>query len=368
MSSTLTVTPRKTRQGTVHDVYFRHNKKRIRFTITDAVNYEEAVQKAQRIQQGVMAGQLAFCPKGARTYAAGSFGAFRTLYKKELEAEQLSDVDRPLGILDRILIPRWGHVPFSELARRHGVDLLLDLRKEGYQEQGIRRIINVARRYVALAIRHRLLPPNTSNPLVDLPLGQYIPRDRVATAEEVQQLMMHGSTRMQTALTLAFNLPLRQELILAANAEHVYRRPDGLWYRPPKAPTVIKGRPLELPLNATAASIFTALPADQPDIFEGWQADTFRKAWRRLCKNTEPAIIDLHFHDFRRNAGSALQEARVHPGVIALILGHKSQAVTDIYKTFDSYRPDLRHAVDVLDAAWRRLTETTQHSQGDTLY
>lgn len=363
MSGTLTVTPRKTRQGTVYDIYFRHNKKRIRFTITDAVNYEEAVQKAQRIQQGVLAGQLAFRPKGARIYAAGTFGAFRTLYKKELEAEQLSDVDRPLGILDRILIPRWGHVPFSELARKHGVDLLLALRKEGYQEQGIRRIINVARRYVTLAVRHRLLPPNMSNPLADLPLGQYIARDRIASHEEVQQLLLTGSTRMQTAIALAFNVPLRQELILEMSREHVYRRADGLWYRPPKAPTVIKGRPLELPLNATAAAIFAALPPESPLVFGEWKSDKFRKSWRRVCKKAEPSIEDLHFHDLRRNAGAALQEARVHPGVTSLILGHKSQAVSDIYKTFDSYRPDLRHAVDVLDAAWRRLSDPAPPSQ-----
>lgn len=363
MSGALSVTPRKTKHGTVHDVYFRHNKKRIRFTITDATDYQEAVKKAEQIRDGVVAGRLAFREKGARVYAAGTFGAFRKMYAKELEAEQLSDVARPLGILDRILIPRWGHVPFSELARKHGVDLLLALRKEGYQEQGIRRIINVARRYVTLAARHRLLPPNTSNPLVDLPLGQYIARDRVASHEEVQQLLTTGSVRIQTAIALAFNVPLRQELILEMSREHVYRRADGLWYRPPKAPTVIKGRPLELPLNATAAAIFESLPPESPLVFGEWKPDKFRKSWRRVCKKAEPSIEDLHFHDLRRNAGAALQEARVHPGVTSLILGHKSQAVSDIYKTFDSYRPDLRHAVDVLDAAWRRLSDPTQHSQ-----
>ena len=363
MSGALSVTPRKTKHGTVHDVYFRHNKKRIRFTITDATDYQEAVQKAEQIRDGVVAGRLAFREKGARVYAAGTFGAFRKMYAKELEAEQLSDVARPLGILDRILIPRWGHIPFSELARKHGVDLLLDLRKEGYQEQGIRRIINVARRYVTLASRHRLLPPNTSNPLVDLPLGQYIARDRIASREEVQQLLSTGSLRMQTAIALAFNVPIRQELILVMSREHVYRRADGLWYRPPKAPTVIKGRPLELPLNATAAAIFAALPPESPLVFGEWKSDKFRKSWRRVCKKAEPSIDNLHFHDLRRNAGAALQEARVHPGVTSLTLGHKSQAVSDIYKTFDSYRPDLRHAVDVLDAAWRRLSDPTQHSQ-----
>lgn len=357
MSGALSVTPRKTKHGTVHDVYFRHEKKRIRFTITDAADYQEAVNKAEQIRDGVVAGRLAFREKGARVYAAGTFGAFRKMYEKELKAEQLADINRPLGIIDRLLIPRWGHLPFSELARNHGIDLLIELRKEGYEEQGIRRILNSARRYVTLAMRHRLL---ASNPLADLPLGTYVPRDRVASREELQRLLTTGSDRMHTAIALAFNVPLRQELILEASRDHVYRRPDGLWYRPPKAPTSIKGRPLELPLNATAAAIFEALPADEPAVLGGWTGDNFRKSWRRLCKNVKPVISDLHFHDLRRNAGSAMQEARVHPGIIALVLGHTSHAVTDIYKTYDSYRPDLRRAVDLLDAEWRRLSDPTQ--------
>lgn len=353
MSGVISVTPRKTNRGTVYDVYFRHQKKRIRFTITDSANSEEAVRKAKQIQEGVVAGRLTFRTKGARIYASGTFGAFRKMYEKELQVEQLTDVDRALGIVDRLLLPRWGHTPFVELERKHGLDLILDMRKQGYEEQGIRRIVNVARRYVTLAIRHRLL---SANPLLDLPLGIYVPRERVASHQEIQQLLAGGSDRMQLAIALAFNLPLRQELILEAHRDHVYARQDGLWYRPPKAPMTIKGRPLELPLNATAASIFESLPPETSAVFGDWRPDNFRKAWRRLCKRTEPSIEDLHFHDLRRNAGSALQEARVHPGIIALILGHKSQAVTDIYKTFDSYRPDLRRAVDILDAEWRRLS------------
>ena len=363
MKPPVTVRARRTKHGVVYDCYFRHNKERVRFTLNDVGSFQEAERKAAHLRDGVAAGTLHFKGKAERKYQAGSFGAFRKMYQKEMEVEQLTDVKRALGIVDRFLITRWGHLPFAALERKHGLDLVLDLRKDGYEEQGIRRIVNVARRYVSLAIRHRLLPPNTSNPLVDLPLGQYIARDRVASGEEVQQLLSTGSIRMQTAIALAFNVPLRQELILVMSREHVYRRADGLWYRPPKAPTVIKGRPLELPLNATAAGIFEALPPESPLVFGEWKADKFRKAWRRLCKNTEPAIDDLHFHDLRRNAGAALQEARVHPGIIALILGHKSTAVTDIYKTFDSFRPDLRHAADILDAAWRRLSDPAPPSQ-----
>lgn len=363
MKPPVTVRARRKKHGVVYDCYFRHNKERVRFTINDVGSFQEAERKAAQLRDGVVAGTLSFKGKAERKYQAGTFGAFRKMYQKELEAEQLTDMDRALGIVDRILMPRWCHLPFAELERKHGLDLILALRKESYEEQGIRRIVNVARRYVTLAIRHRLLPPNTSNPLVDLPLGQYIARDRVANREEMQQLISAGSSRMQTAIALAFNVPLRQELILEMSREHVYRRADGLWYRPPNAPTVIKGRPLELPLNTTAAAIFESLPPESPLVFGEWQPDKFRKSWRRVCKKAEPSIEDLHFHDLRRNAGAALQEARVHPGVTSLILGHKSQAVSDIYKTFDSYRPDLRHAVDVLDAAWRRLSDPTQQSQ-----
>lgn len=357
MKPAVTVSPRRTKHGLVFDCYFRHDKQRIRFTISDAGSYEEAQTKALQLRDGVIAGTLAFTHKADRKYATGTFGSFRKMYEKELEAEQLSDVQRPLGIVDRLLLPRWGHLPFEDLSRKHGLDLILDLRKDHYEEQGIRRIMNVAKRYVGLAIRHRYL---SANPLVDLPQQPYIPRDRVASREEIGQLVSLASPRMQIAIALGINLPLREELILEANRQYVYHRPDGLWYRSPKAPTNIKGRPLELPINATVAAIFDALPAGQDTVFTNWTPDNFRRSWRTLHRNVVPTIEDLHYHDLRRNAGSCLQTARVHPALIALILGHRSRDVTSIYKTFDSWRPDLRHAANILDAEWRSLSDPMQ--------
>lgn len=352
MSRKLSVTARQTRKGVVYDVYFFHVNDRIRFTISDASNYQDAYDRATRIQEGVLAGRLVFRPKRNRPYESGTFGSFRSLYEKELKAEQLADMRRPLGIVDTILLPKWGHLPFSDLSRQHGLDLILELRADHYEGQGIRRIINTARRYVHLAMRHRLI---TANPLVDLPLQPYVARDRIASPEELRTLLKLASPRMQQAITLAFNLPLRQELVITANRTYVYERKDGWWYRPPKAPTIVKGRPLELPLNETAAKVLLDQAIKSPMIFGDWPADNFRKSWRRLTKRAQ--IDDLHFHDLRRNCGSALQESHVHPGVIALLLGHKTREVSDIYKTFDSWRPDLRKAVAILHETWAIFTQ-----------
>lgn len=357
MSQALTVTPAKTKHGTVFKVYFFH-KRRIRFTIDDVASYQDAVAKATEIRDGVVAGRLAFKPKNERQYGRDEIGGFLATYKKEIQAEQLRDPGRPLRILETILLPRWGHLKFDELTRGHGLDLILQLRKEKFAEGGIRRILNVGRRYLTLARRHGRV---STNPLDDLPLQPYQARDRVATPDELNTLLRLASPRMQEAITLAMNLPLRQELILEASREYVYLRQDGLWYRPPKAPTTIKGRPLELPLNPTAAAIFDKAAPDQPLLFPDWKADKFRKSWRRLCKRAQIPAKDLHFHDLRRNAGSAMQEGaglgknKIHPAVINLVLGHTTKDVTDIYKSFDSWRPALREAVTVLDRVWRQI-------------
>ncbi len=316
--------------------------------------------KATEIRDGVVAGRLVFKPKDERQYGRDEIGGFLSTYKKEIQAEQLRDPGRPLKILETMILPRWGHLKFVELTRGHGLDLILNLRAEKFAEQGIRRIINVARRYVTLAIRHGRLSLS-SNPLADLPLQAYQARDRVAAPEELNILISLASPRMHDAITLVFCLPLRQELILEASREYVYHRKDGLWYRPPKAPTTIKGRPLELPLNPTAAAIFEKASPAQPLLFPGWKPDQFRKAWRRFCKRAQIPPNDLHFHDLRRNAGSAMQEGaglgkhKIHPAVINLVLGHTTKDVTDIYKSFDSWRPALREAVTVLDRAWRQI-------------
>ncbi|WP_447986116.1 tyrosine-type recombinase/integrase [Nitrospira sp. Nam74] len=285
------------------------------------------------------------------SYEARTFGSFRAIYEKELRAEKLADLRRPLGIVDSLLLPRWGMLSLVALTREHGIDLILQLREDGYEEQGIRRIINTARRYVNLAMRHGLV---SSNVFRGLPLQPYVPRDRIASPDELRMLLQSCSLRMGKVIALAFNVPFRQELILEASRNYVYERTDGLWYRPPKAPTIVKGRPLEIPLNKTAAEVVLGGTAHQPNVFGGWKSEKFRKSWRRLTKRAK--IDDLHFHDLRRNAGSALQEARVHPEVIRLLLGHKGQDVTGIYKTFDSWRPDLRNAIEVLHQAWCDIT------------
>lgn len=357
MNQALTVTPVSTKHGTVYKVYFFH-KRRIRFTIDDVASYQDAVAKATEIRDGVVAGRLAFKPKDERPYGRDEIGGFLATYKKEIQAEQLRDPGRPLRILETILLPRWGHLKFDELTRDHGLDLILQLRKEKFAEGGIRRILNVGRRYLTLARRHGRV---STNPLDDLPLQPYQARDRVATSDELNTLLRLASPRMQDAITLGICLPLRQELILEASGEYVYRREDGLWYRPPKAPTSLKGRPLELPLGPTAAAIFAKTSPSQPLLFPDWKADKFRKTWRRLCKRAQIPPKDLHYHDLRRNAGSAMQEGaglgnhKIHPAVISLILGHTTKEVTDIYKSFDSWRPALREAVTVLDRAWRQV-------------
>lgn len=352
MSGKLSVTARQTRTGIVYDVYFWHAGDRIRFTISDASSYADAHARAKQIQEGVLAGRLKFRPKRQRQYETGTFGSFRAMYEKELKAEKLVDMRRPLGIVDTHLLPRWGHTFFADLTRRHGLDLILELRANGYEEQGIRRVINTARRYVNLAKRHELI---ASNPFDDLPLQPYVPRDRIASIKELRTLLSLASPRMQRAIILAFNMPLRQELIIGADRAHLYKRKDGWWYRPPKAPSTVKGRPLELPVNTAALKVLLEEHPESSLVFGEWPSDQFRKSWRRLTRRA--GLGDLHFHDLRRNCGSALQEAHVHPGVIAILLGHKTGDVSDIYKTFDSWRPDLRKAAMVLGKAWIKVSK-----------
>ena len=92
MSGKLSVTARQRRTGIVYDVYFRHADERIRFTISDASSYADAHERAKQIQEGVLAGRLAFRPKRQRQYASGTFGSFRPMYEKELKAEKLVEV------------------------------------------------------------------------------------------------------------------------------------------------------------------------------------------------------------------------------------------------------------------------------------
>ncbi len=66
--------------------------------------FREAVEKATEIRDGVVARRLVFRRKNDRQYSRDQIGGLLPIYKKDIQAEQLHDPDRPFKILEMIML------------------------------------------------------------------------------------------------------------------------------------------------------------------------------------------------------------------------------------------------------------------------
>ena len=110
---------------------------------------------------------------------------------------------------------------------------------------------------------------------------------------------------------------------------------------------------LTLPLSAPASRILAELPRESgnPYVFPGRSAGThrttIRKSFGRICEKAGlTGERKLTLHDLRRTSGSLLAQAGIPIRHIGSVLGHKSEAVTEVYARLGG--DETKGAVDVL--------------------
>ena len=130
---------------------------------------------------------------------------------------------------------------------------------------------------------------------------------------------------------------------------------------------------LTLPLSEPASRILAGLPRamGNPYVFPGrspgTHRTTIRKPFARICEKA--GLIGerkITLHDLRRTAGSLLAQSGVPLAHIKSVLGHKSEAVTEIYARLGE--DETKRAVDMLGSLVSELRgESVELSDQDAL-
>jgi len=106
-----------------------------------------------------------------------------------------------------------------------------------------------------------------------------------------------------------------------------------------KDPRNKQGNDQWVPLISDALAIIQRQPRDSKRIFP-LHPQTVSKAFTEACR--ELSIPDLHFHDLRHEAASALSEAGWSSHEIRIVTGHKASAHLDRYVNLDPARVALK--------------------------
>ena len=94
-----------------------------------------------------------------------------------------------------------------------------------------------------------------------------------------------------------------------------------------------------MPLIGDALAIIRRQVKDDKRIFP-LHPQTVSKAFTEACR--ELSIPDLHFHDLRHEAASALSEAGWSSHEIRVVTGHKASAHLDRYVNLDPAKVALK--------------------------
>jgi len=135
----------------------------------------------------------------------------------------------------------------------------------------------------------------------------------------------HTNPEFYAIVVVALETAMRQGEILSLRWEHVNWRKRTVYL-----PMTKNGTAREVPLSRTAYDIFQSHMTPKPEgrVFS-YTSSGIKSTWRFFIKST--GIEDLHFHDLRHCAISALLERGLSTIEVAAISGHKSMAMLKRY-------------------------------------
>jgi integrase len=137
---------------------------------------------------------------------------------------------------------------------------------------------------------------------------------------------------MPMLCTFALASAMRLGEICNLQVDDVNREARTVVIRDRKDPRNKQGNDQTVPLLPDAWAIVEPLIVDRTEgkIFDV-QGASVSTAFTRACKNLDPPIIDLHFHDLRHRATAALFRQGLDIPRVALMTGHKTWAMLRRY-------------------------------------
>lgn len=267
-------------------------------------------------------------------------------------------------ILNKDVLPRWGHVKARDIVRRDVIALLDDIVDRGAPIQA-NRSLACMRKMFNFAVERSIL--ETSPCIAVKRPGRETQRDRVLNEKEIQKFWnaldgMNASLAIRCALKLQLVTAQRKGEVLGAEWPEVDLA-AGWWNIPAeKAKNRLAHR---VPLSRLALELLSQVPRlSERFVFSSRQGDRPLRDVDHVLRRSRDAFGIAHFtpHDLRRTAASHMAGMGISRLVLSKILNHVETGITAVYDRH-SYDGEKRVALD----AWARRLEGIIHGAGSNV-
>jgi integrase len=262
-----------------------------------------------------------------------------------------------LRVLERELIPAWGHRAVADLGRRDILDLIDAIADRGAPTMA-RRVQAYIHRFFTWAVGRGIID---SNPATALPKpGSESKRDRVLTDDELMAVW-----RAAEELGWPFGTVVRLLILTGARREEVGQLQ---WSELSNTTVTLKGartkngEPHNIPLSAPAISLLETVPhvAESQFVFTT-NSRTPISGWSRAKTELDELakIEQWRVHDLRRTVATGLQKLGSGLQVIEAVLGHTSGSGAGIVGVYQrhSFDAEKRAALEAWGAHVMALVE-----------
>jgi integrase len=267
--------------------------------------------------------------------------------------------DEVKRILDRDVIPVWGHRAVAELGRRDVLDLIDGIADRGAVTMA-RRVQAHLHRFFKWAVGRGILE---SNPAADLPKpGSEVRRDRVLSGDEIASVW-----RGCEQLAWPFGTAICSLLLTGARREEIgqlrWSELDG-----DSASINLRGartknaQPHTIPLSTVMSSLLNDVPRiGVSDYVFTTNGKTPVSGWSRAKDRLDQmAMIDpWRLHDLRRTVATGMQKLGVGLQVIEAVLGHVSGSRAGVVGVYQRHSFDAEkrlaleawgaHVIDLIE-------------------
>jgi integrase len=253
-------------------------------------------------------------------------------------------------IVERDLLPVWGHRAVTDITRRDVRDLIDSIADRG-APIGARRVHAYVHRFFRWCVGRDIIE---ANPAADMPKpGSETKRDRVLSDEELTAVWNAAGK-----LGWPYGDAVRLLILTGARREEIGQlrwseiKGEGITLEGARTKN---GAPQTIPLSLAATTVLQHVPriANSKQVFAP-NGRTAVSGWSRTKVKLDElsGVSDWRIHDLRRTVATGLQKLGVNLQTIEAVLGHTSgsrSGVVGVYQRH-SFDAEKRAALDAWGA------------------
>lgn len=310
--------------------FYRFNDKQWRYKLGlfPAMSLAEAREAWRLAREDLVRGRDPAATRKRDTGATNFEGVVAEWLKRDQSKNRTHDEVK--RIVERVLIPAWGHRSVADIGRRDILDVLDEIADRGKLTMA-RRVQAYIHRFFKWCVGRGIID---SNPATALPKqGEEVRRDRVLTDDELKSLWKAADKigwPFGSAIHLLILTGARREEIGQLRWSEVQGDKIQL-----EGVRTKNGEPHTIPLGKSAQAIVDDLiKVGGSDFVFTTTAKTPISGWSRVKSDLDDDLKferPWRYHDIRRTVSTGTNELGIEPHIVEAILGHVVKGVAGVY-------------------------------------